>query len=84
MSLMNDYRMKETERMHDIRTYHIEIRDRVDEDAFNATGPFQMTVVRTDPAATLFTVRTDQSGLIGLLRHLHRQGFVLYSVHRER
>lgn len=70
--------------MHDIRTYHIEIRGQVDEDTFSATSPFEMTVVWTGPAATLFTVRTDQSGLIGLLRHLHRQGFVLYSVHRER
>jgi hypothetical protein len=70
--------------MHELYTYHIEIRDQVDETAFNAASPFQMTVLRTDPAATLFAVRTDQSGLIGLLRHLHRQGFVLYSVHRER
>jgi hypothetical protein len=70
--------------MHELYTYHIEIRDQVDENAFNAASPFQMTVLRTGPAATLFAVRTDQSGLIGLLRHLHRQGFVLYSVQRER
>jgi hypothetical protein len=70
--------------MHDICTYHVEVRGQVDENAFNATSPLQMTVVRVDAAATLSTVRTDQSGLIGLIRYLHQQGFVLLSVCRER
>jgi hypothetical protein len=70
--------------MHDICTYQIEVRGQVDENAFNASSPLQMTVVRVDMAATLFTICTDQSGLIGLMRHLHRHGFVLLSVYRER
>ncbi len=70
--------------MHDICTYHIEVRGPVDENTFNATSPLQMTVVRATPAATLCTLRTDQSGLIGFIRHLHGQGFVLLSVYRER
>lgn len=70
--------------MQELYTYHIEVQDRVDEKTFNATSPVQMTVVRADSNATLFTVGTDQSGLIGLIRHLHRQGFVLLSVYRER
>jgi hypothetical protein len=70
--------------MHDTCTYQIEVRGQVDEDAFNATSPLQMTVVRLEPDATLFTICADQSGLIGLIRHLHRQGFVLLSVYRER
>ncbi len=70
--------------MHDICTYHVEVRGQVDENAFNATSPLQMTVVRVDTAATLFTIRTDQSGLIGLIRHLHGRGFVLLSVTCER
>jgi hypothetical protein len=40
--------------------------------------------VRGDQAATLFTVCTDQSGLIGLMRHLHGLGFVFLSVNCER
>jgi hypothetical protein len=32
----------------------------------------------------LCTVCTDQSGLVGVIRHLHRQGFVLLSVTRKR
>lgn len=84
MSLMDFRRIKELERMHAICTYHIEVRGQVDENTFNATSPLQMTVVREDTAATLFTIRTDQSGLIGLIRHLHGRGFVLLSVYRER
>lgn len=70
--------------MQDICTYQIEVRGQVDENAFNATSPLQMTVVRMDTAATLFTICADQSGLIGLIRHLHGRGFVLLSVYRER
>ncbi len=70
--------------MHAICTYHIEVRGQVDENTFNAMSPLQMTVVREDTAATLFTICADQSGLIGLIRHLHGRGFVLLSVYRER
>ena len=70
--------------MHDICTYQIEVRGQVDENVFNATSPLQITVVRMDAAATLFTICADQSGLIGLMRHLHGHGFVLLSVYRER
>lgn len=69
--------------MHDICLYHIKVRGQVDENAFNASSPLQITVVQMDAVATLFTISTDQSGLIGLIRHLHRQGFVILSVYRE-
>ena len=70
--------------MHDVfYTYRIEVQGQLDENAFNATSPLQMTVVRRDTATTLFTVCTDQSGLIGLIRHLHGHGFVILSVTRE-
>ena len=82
---MDFRRIEEPEGMHDIfYTYRIEVQGQVDENTFNATSPLQMTVVRTDPVATLFTVHADQSGLIGLMRHLHGHGFVLLSVTRER
>ena len=69
--------------MHDICTYHIEVRDQMNENVFNATSPLQITVVQMDSAATLFTICADQSGLIGLIRYLHRQGFVILSIYRE-
>jgi hypothetical protein len=84
MSRLVFRRIKELERVQDIHTYHIEVQDKVEEKAFNATSPLRMTVVREDAAGTLFTICADQSGLIGLIRHLHRQGFVILSVSRER
>ncbi len=69
--------------MHDTCTYHIQVRGQVYESDINAMGPIEMQTVRVDTDATLFTIRTDQSGLIGLLRHLHGKGFVLLSVTRE-
>ena len=67
-----------------ICTYQIEVRGQVNENDLNAMSPLQMTVVRVDTASMLFTVCTDQSGLIGLIRHLHGRGFVLLSVNCER
>jgi hypothetical protein len=69
--------------MHDICTYQIEVRGQMDENDLNATSPLQITVVRGDTAATLLTTCTDQSGLVGLIRHLHGRGFVLLSVTRD-
>jgi hypothetical protein len=82
---MDFHQIKEAEKMHDVfYTYRIEVQGQVDENAFNAMSPLQMTVVRRDTATTLFTICADQSGLIGLMRHLHGRGFVLLSVTRER
>jgi len=68
--------------MDDRCTYQIEVRDQVDEQDINALSPLHITVVRAEPASMLFYVEADQSGLIGLLRHLHGRGLVLLSVHR--
>ena len=66
--------------MDDIGTYLIQLRGQVEEGEINTMSPLQMTMERGDTAATAFTVRTDQSGLIGLLRHLHGLGLTLVSV----
>jgi hypothetical protein len=66
-----------------ISTYHIQVRGVVDEEAFNTKSPLEVRVVQADPDTVLFTVYADQSGLIGLIRHLHGQGFVLLSVQRH-
>jgi hypothetical protein len=70
--------------MHDICTYYIAVRGRIDENDLNQMSPLAITVVHVDEAATEFTIHTDQSGLIGLMRHLHGRGVVLLSVVRER
>ncbi len=69
--------------MNEFQTYQIEVRDRLDEKDANLLGPLQIMDVQAEADATRFTVHTDQSGLIGLLRHLHGRGFVLLSVRCE-
>ncbi len=70
--------------MHESCLYQIKVLGQVTESDLNTMSPIQSTVVRVDVTATLLTIHTDQSGLIGLLRHLHGRGFVFLSVHRER
>jgi hypothetical protein len=66
--------------MDDRSGYQIEIQGRVDEKGLNEAGPLLVSRVRGDDRSTVFEVQTDQSGLIGLLRHLHGRGAVLISV----
>jgi hypothetical protein len=70
--------------VNDLYTYQIELRGQLNENDVNAMSPFQMTIVRANTASTSATVYTDQSGLIGLIRHLHGKGFVLLSIMRAR
>jgi len=68
--------------MQEIYTYHIEVLGQVDEKVFNITSPIQVTVEQGNAVSTLLTLHTDQSGLVGLVRHLHHQGFVILSLSR--
>ncbi len=70
--------------MDDICNYQIELQGQLDEHDLTLAGPLSLTVCQLCPASTLIAVRTDQSGLIGLLRHLHGRGLVLLSVRCER
>jgi hypothetical protein len=69
--------------MKELDTYHIEIRGQIDAAEANSRSPLHVTVEQTGPTATRLAVYTDQSGLIGLLRHLHARGFVLISVYHQ-
>ncbi len=69
--------------MNDVCTYTIQLSGQVNEGEINALGPLPMTVEKAGPVATWFTIRTDQSGLIGLMRHLHGLGFVFLSMNRN-
>ncbi len=70
--------------MHDICTYLIELQGLVEEKDLIRMSPSEIAMVHGSAAATQFTIRADQSGLIGLLRYLHGRGFVLLSVTRKR
>ena len=60
--------------------YCIQVRGQVDLEELNAMSPHQMMALRAVPAATTFTIRTDQAGMIGLLRHLHNLGIGILSI----
>lgn len=61
-------------------TYFIQLRGPVGKTELNATSPLEMTALGVVTAATTFSVCTDKAGLIGLVRHLHSRGNVLWSV----
>ena len=69
--------------MQETYIYHIEVQGQVEENDFNTTSPLRVTIARADIESTLFTLHADQSGLVGLIRHLHHQGFVLLSLARK-
>jgi hypothetical protein len=63
--------------------YHIQLRGQIDEAEINAMSPLKLARKSGDTAVTQFSVRTDQSGLVGLIRYLHSLGFVFLSLIRE-
>ena len=89
MTVVERFCPKEPENMDDTCTYQIEVRGQAVENDLNAMSPLHLTVAQVDadeqhPYTSMrLTVCTDQSGLVGLLRHLHARGLVLLSVHRE-
>jgi hypothetical protein len=61
----------------DQRLYRIHIAGQVAESDIAAFSPPGTTIEPAGEAGTILTVRTDQSGLVGLIRQLHGLGFVL-------
>jgi hypothetical protein len=74
----------ETQQIHTTCTYQIEVCGRIDVQDLETMSPLKLETVQMDDAsaATIFTVCADQSGLIGLLRHLHARRLVFLSVTR--
>ena len=70
--------------MHDTYSYQIDLQNQIEEHELNTTSPIQSRVIHADQSFTRLSVLTDQSGLIGLVRHLHARGLVLLSIHRDR
>jgi hypothetical protein len=66
--------------MDELCTYQLEVRGQMDQQDLKATSPVQMMAVRVDAVSMRFTVRTDQSGILGLIRYLHGRGLALLSV----
>jgi hypothetical protein len=66
--------------MDEYQTYLIELRGQLGEQDLNEFSPIQMRLIRSGKASTTFLIQTDPSGLVGLIRCLHGQGFVLLSL----
>jgi len=69
--------------MQESSNYYIKVLGAMDENAFNASSPLCVKVARTGAEDTLLVVHADQSGCVGLIRHLHQQGFVILSLSRK-
>jgi hypothetical protein len=69
--------------MNDLFTYHVRLSGRLTADDLNAMSPLALTVEESEAATTLLSICTDQSGLIGIMRHLHGLGCVFLSVTTE-
>ena len=63
-----------------MKLYSIQVAGQVDVNELNPMSPQYMTAIKLGPTLTLFTICTDQSGLLGLLRHLHKLGIMLLVV----
>jgi hypothetical protein len=63
--------------------YHIQLRGQIGEQEVNEMSPLLLVWEAGDTAVTQFSVTTDQSGLIGLMRHLHSLGYVFLAVNCE-
>jgi len=61
----------------DQRVYRLHIAGQVAESDIIPFSPPGTSIEPAGEAGTILTVRTDQSGLVGLIRHLHGLGFVL-------
>jgi hypothetical protein len=62
--------------------YTIQLLGQVNDRELNALSPLQMHIEQAGPRVTLVSVCTDQSGIIGLIRHLHNLGLVFLSLRR--
>ncbi len=63
--------------MNDVCTYQIRVRGRVRAEDIAPFCPPGLAAECKECESTLLTFRTDQSGLVGLIRHLHGLGLVL-------
>lgn len=64
-------------------TYQIEVAGGVDQKMLNAGSPQQLQVVQSKLAATLLTAYCDQAALVGLIRYLHQQRYLILTIRRE-
>jgi len=65
---------------HDLRSYTLQLSGVLEDDFVASHCPPETVVLRKDNTTSLTNLHTDQSGMIGLLRHLHNLGYIILSV----
>jgi hypothetical protein len=69
--------------MDQVCSYTIEVQGCARVEDINAKSPLTIRLLRAEPSSTAITIVTDQSGFIGIIRHLHARGFVLLASKRQ-
>ena len=64
-------------------TYRLRIRGELDKDFVSSFCPKGTTMVHTGGVTVLDEIDTDQSGIIGLVRHVHNLGCVILGLERR-
>jgi len=64
----------------DQRLYQIKFSGKVDDDFVTSCCPPGIIIERNVDITILTNIRTDQSGIIGLIRHLHNLGCTILSI----
>lgn len=64
----------------DQQLYQIKFSGRVDDDFVTSFCPPGLTIERDGDITFISNIRTDQSGMIGLIRHLHNLGCTILSI----
>jgi hypothetical protein len=64
----------------DLRTYQIHIQGQLEVEDISPFSHMGLVIEHVEGPNTSITLRTDQSGMIGLIRHLHGLGLVLISM----
>jgi len=67
----------------DQQVYRITLRGRIDEEFVEAYCPPETVLACEGGAAILSNIHADQSGIVGLARHLHNLGCTLLSIETE-
>lgn len=69
--------------MNQSSVYRVLVHGQLDESDLNASSPIATTVASVSNNTSELTVETDQSGVMGVLRHLHGLGFAIISVQSQ-
>jgi len=65
----------------DLRLYQLRVRGHLDEEFVASFCPPGTTLTHEDGTTLLANIQTDQSGVVGLVRHLHNLGCTLIALH---